>query len=89
MEAKKLIISLCDMTEDLNKFVQMNDRDDSLVDYMEDFTIGYRLICGDPTPCHLYLLVDMPLNGLVPELMFEHKDAKASQYFYGYRIDEE
>jgi hypothetical protein len=87
MLCSKLIIALCDTEDEVNKFVHFNQRE-SLVRYMQDFTFGYKHVCGTPKPNANYLMCDVQLDGAVPDLMFEHKSKRYTSYFYGYQMEE-
>ena len=87
MLCSKLIIALCDTDEEVNKFVHFNQRE-SIVRFMQDFCMGYKHICGTPRQNANYLMVDVQLDGAVPDLMFEHRSRNHIDHMYGYIMEE-
>ena len=88
-----LIKCLCDTEEEIGvKFVRWNDSSDSLIKFMNDFCQGYKHVCGYSLPQNNYFLVDIPLNGAIPDILFEHSDIiKGKPYvsrIYGYLVSE-
>jgi hypothetical protein len=59
---------------------------------MEHFCYGYRHVCGTPTIDGRYLMVDTELNGIVPDVLFEHtskvKGRTISSRFFGYLMED-
>lgn len=91
MLSSKLLIALCD-TDEGCRFVYFNQID-SLVRYMKDFRLGFDHVCGTLKPNESYLMLDVQLDGIVPDLLFEHKRrVKGKDYterFYGYLMEEQ
>lgn len=92
MLSSKLIIALCDTDEEVNKFVHFNERE-SLVKYMEHFAFGYRHVCGTPELGGSYLMTDVELNGIVPDVLFEHHSKvngrPQTSRFFGYLMEDD
>ena len=90
MLSSKLLIALCDTDEEVNKFIHFNQRE-SLVQYMRDFCMGFNHVCGTPKSGS-YLMCDIPLSGVVPDVLFEHKSKikgkELTERFYGYLMED-
>lgn len=91
MLSSKLIIALCDTDEEVNKFVHINHHD-SLVPYMRDFCLGYDHLCGTPIAEGKYLMTDVSLAGITPDVLFERtRKAHGRTYtdrYYGYLMED-
>ena len=92
MLSSKLIIALCDTDEvEVTKFVHINHHD-SLVPYMRDFCMGYTHLCGTPVKDGMYLITDVALNGITPDVLFErtHKEHghTYTDRMHGYLIED-
>ena len=91
MLSSKLIVALCDTDEEVNKFVHVNHHD-SLIPYMRDLCLGYNHLCGTPVDEGKYLMTDVALSGITPDVLFEcaHK-AHGRTYtnrMYGYLMED-
>lgn len=91
MLSSRLIIALCDTDEEVSKFVHFNSKK-SVVTYMKDFCLGYTHVCGTPKSDGVYLMVDCALNGITPDLLFEHihktHGRTITARFYGYLMED-
>ena len=75
----------------VNKFVHINHHD-SLVPYMRDFCLGYDHLCGTPIAEGKYLMTDVSLAGITPDVLFERtRKAHGRTYtdrYYGYLMED-
>ena len=87
--ALDLLVALCNTDAEDYKLVHINENG-SLDRLMKQGTWmgGFTLSCGKPKEGAMYLMVDVTLNDLKPDLIYVHKGETFEAPMFGYEIDD-
>lgn len=90
MDALNLLVALCDTDAEDTKYCHRNENG-SLNQVMLEGTWmgGFTLSCGQPKEGAMYLMVDVTLCDIKPDLIYVHKGETFEAPMFGYLIDED